>query len=182
MLAPCGRRDVAVVLAVVIAQSRIAQLFVADSDSFGVHFYRFLRLLSLAGLAVAVAVTLLAPWGVPLLFGAGYAAATSILQIHVWSTWFVFVSSASDPWYINHDLRGLYLVKTTAAAALNVLLNLLLIPRWQGAGAALATLIAYGASAILMGAFSRHTRPLLVMQLRAMVGLPQSIYRPRTTP
>lgn len=164
------------------ASPRLAQLFVADSDSFGVHFYRFLRLLSLAGLAVAVAVTLLAPWGVPLLFGAGYAAATSILQIHVWSTWFVFVSSASDPWYINHDLRGLYLVKTTAAAALNVLLNLLLIPRWQGAGAALATLIAYGASAILMGAFSRHTRPLLVMQLRAMVGLPQSIYRPRTTP
>jgi polysaccharide transporter, PST family len=157
---------------------RLAHLFVSDADAFAEHFYRFLRLLSLAGLVVAMGVTFLAPWIVPLLFGTSYASASMILQIHVWSTWFVFVSSASDPWYINHDMRGFYLLKTTVAAVLNVALNLVLIPQWQGAGAAFATLVAYGASAVLLGAFFRRSRPLFAMQVRAIAGLPY--HRPRT--
>jgi PST family polysaccharide transporter len=161
---------------------RLAQLFVHDGAGFDEHFYRFLRRLSLAGLGVALATTLVAPTIVPLLFGASYVAAAAILQIHVWSTWFVFVSSASDPWYINHDLRGFYLAKTTVAAVLNIGLNLVLIPRFHGAGAALATLVAYGASAVLLGAVSPRTRPLFFLQLRAMAGLPHRARSPTDSP
>jgi polysaccharide transporter, PST family len=161
---------------------RLAKLFVDDNVGFDEHFYRFLRRLSLTGFAVALGTTLVAPMIVPLLFGTQYVTAAAILQIHIWSTWFVFVSSASDPWYINHDLRAFYLAKTTVAAVLNIGLNLVLIPRFHGVGAAIATLVAYGASAVLLGAVSPRTRPLFLLQLRAMTGLPHRVTPSRTAP
>lgn len=152
------------------AAPRLTLLFSQDPARFESGMYRLLRILSTAGLVIALTVTLLAPFVVPRLFGSGFVGATGILQIHIWSTWAVFVSSASDPWYINHDLRRLYLVKTSTAAVLNIVLNLLLIPRWHGEGAAMATVIAYAVSAFGTGILWPQTRPLFLMQLRAVVG------------
>ena len=151
---------------------RLAALFIRDAPGFSAGLHQVIRYLSAAGLAIAVVATLAAPFAVELLFGTGYAAAADVLRIHIWSTWAVFVSSASDPWYINHDLRKLYLAKTATAAVLNVALNLALIPRYGPEGAAWATLIAYATSAILMGSLWPATRPLFRMQLRAMAFLP----------
>ncbi len=153
------------------AAPRLTQLYRQDQPAFERGLHRLLRGLSATGLGIAVATTCLAPWIVPVVFGAEYTDAVTILQIHVWSTWAVFVSVASDPWYINHDLRSQYLAKTSAAAVINVLLNFLWIPRWQGAGAAAATVVAYLSSAIAVGAFWPQTRPLLRLQIRAILGL-----------
>lgn len=152
------------------AAPRLALLFNQDRARFESGMFRLLRILSAAGLLIALAVTWLAPFVVPRLFGYDFSEATGILQIHIWSTWAVFISSASDPWYINHDLRRLYLVKTSTAAVLNIVLNLLLIPRWHGEGAAMATLIAYAVSAFGIGTLWPQTRPLFRMQVRAAVG------------
>lgn len=154
------------------AGPRLAQLYLRDETAFGHELHRVLRLLSAAGLGIALAVTLLAPLVLPWLFGPTYALASPILQIHIWSTWAVFVSAASDPYYINHDLRRHYLLKTAVAAIVNIGLNLVLIPRLGPVGAAWATLVAYTSSAILIGALSPRTRPLFRIQLRALVGFP----------
>lgn len=153
------------------AAPRLSLLFVRDPDAFAHDLSRILILLSAAGFLTAVATTLAAPVVVPLLFGSSYAPAAGILQIHVWSTWMVFISTASDAWYINNDLRRLYLVKTAVAALANIGLNLVLIPRWQGQGAALATVISYAISAIGIGLLWPQTRSLARMQLRAICGL-----------
>ena len=152
------------------AAPRMTRLFRNDRAEFERGLHGLLRALSAAGLVIAIATTCLAPRIVPVVFGSEYTDAVTILQIHVWSTWAVFVSLASDPWYINHDLRSLYLVKTSAAALINVVLNLIWIPRWQGAGAAMATVAAYICSAIVVGAFRSQTRPLLRIQIRAILG------------
>ena len=159
---------------------RLAHMHARADTCFDAHLYRFVRWLSLAGLAIGVATTLAAPYVVRLLFGEGYAPSIIVLQIHIWSTWAVFVSTASDPWYINHDLRKLYLLKTSVAAVLNVMLNLVLIPSAQSKGAAIATLVSYICSAILVGAFARSTRPLFAMQVRAIMGMPWKPARGRS--
>lgn len=153
------------------ASPRLAALYLSKETEFNAQLHRFIRLLSASGLFIATAVTVSAPILLPLLFGPTYANASSILQIHIWSTWTVFVSVASDPFYINRDLRGLYLAKTATAAGVNIVLNFVFIPRWGPDGAAWATLVAYTACGIIVGAFSSRTRPLFRMQLRAMVGL-----------
>jgi PST family polysaccharide transporter len=130
------------------AAPRLARLYVADHNAFAASLARLVRLLSTAGLLIVGGTLLAAPFVVPLLFGQDYAPADVILRIHIWSTWMVFVSTACDSWYVNRDLRHLYLAKTGLAALLNLVLNLLLIPYWQGVGAALATVLSYGMSAI----------------------------------
>lgn len=154
------------------AAPRLAQIYLTDADAFHDELQHILRLLSFAGIGIAIFMTLLAPHVLPLLFGAKFDAASPVLQVHIWSTWAVFLSAASDPYYINHDLRRLYLLKTSVAAILNVALNFILIPRLGVVGAAWATLAAYVTSAILIGAISSKTRPLFKMQIRAITGLP----------
>lgn len=150
---------------------RLADLYLHDRQAFDVGVHSFLRILSLSGLFFAAITTLLAPYAIFLLFGDRYAPAAGVLQIHVWSTWAVFLSCASDPWYINHDLRRFYLIKTSVAAVLNILLNFVLIPAWGINGAAWATTISYITSALLVGACFTDTRVLFVIQLRATMGL-----------
>jgi PST family polysaccharide transporter len=53
---------------------------------------------------------------------------------------------------------------------INVLLNLLLIPRYGGLGAAIATLAAQIVAVWLATLLYRPTRPVFHMQLRAMTG------------
>jgi O-antigen/teichoic acid export membrane protein len=151
---------------------RLTALFATEPARFTQVLHSFVRRLSLLGLLIATVTTLVAPWLVVALLGHDYAPAVPVLQVAIWATWIVFVSVASDPWYINHDLRHLYLAKTSAAAALNIVLNLVLIPRWGTTGAAWATVLAYSASAVAMGAAWPATRPLFRLQLRAMAGLP----------
>jgi PST family polysaccharide transporter len=150
------------------AAPRLARLYVANQPSFLRGLSRLVTLLSGSGLAVVALTLAAASLAITMLFGPEYSDADAILRIHIWSTWMVFVSTACDSWYINHDLRRLYLAKTACAAALNIVLNLLLIPVWQGEGAALATVIAYAFSAIGFNLLNARTRPLFGLQMRAM--------------
>ncbi len=155
---------------------RLARQYLSDKVEFEKSVHLIIRLLSACGLVIAAVLTVAAQYIVPLIFGNDYADASIVLQIHIWSTWAVFVSSASDPWYINHDLRKFYLMKTASAAILNVLLNLAFIPVWGTAGAAAATVISYVASALLVGAASEATRPLFLLQVRAISGRSPRMY------
>jgi PST family polysaccharide transporter len=150
------------------AAPRLARLYVADSGSFLNALSRLVTLLSGGGLVVVALTLATSSLAISILFGPDYSDAGAILRIHIWSTWMVFVSTACDSWYINKDLRRLYLAKTACAAALNIVLNLLLIPRWQGEGAALATVIAYAFSAIGFNLLNSRTRPLFGLQMKAM--------------
>lgn len=69
------------------------------------------------------------------------------------------------------ELRGL-VVATGAAAALNLLLNLLLIPRYGMIGAAVATSIGYGSMLVFHVASARHTgfTPLCALRLTRICG------------
>ncbi|QSA96833.1 flippase [Methylococcus sp. EFPC2] len=153
------------------AAPRLASIFVSSPDQFDKALSGFLWILSWTGLAIALLTTLLSPVAVPIIFGDTYAQTVEILQIHIWSTWMVFISVASDSWYINRDLRKLYLAKTATAAAVNLILNLTLIPNFNGKGAAIATVISYAVSAIGFGLAVPVTRRLARIQVRALIGL-----------
>jgi len=61
------------------------------------------------------------------------------------------------------------LVRTVIGAVSNILLNLLLIPRYGPIGAAIATAVSYALAAVVLNAFSRRTRELFTMQVRSMI-------------
>jgi PST family polysaccharide transporter len=118
--------------------------------------------------AVAIGVTLLGHWIMWILYGAKYLSATSILLIHIWTGVFVSLGVARQPWLLAEGLLMFSMISTSVGALVNVLLNLLLIPRYGGAGAAVATLVAQFTAVTLMMLASKATRKLLPMQLRAL--------------
>ena len=112
---------------------------------------------------------LAAPWIVRLAYGADFAAAAPIVAVHIWSGVFVFLGVARGQWLVNEGLQRFYLAATVAGAIVNVLLNLALIPRWGGLGAAYATVVSYALAAWLASYFHREVRAVAAMQTRALL-------------
>ena len=61
------------------------------------------------------------------------------------------------------------MARSIVAAAVNIALNAVLIPRYGARGSALATLLAYVVAHVLMNAVMPHTRPIFRLQLRALL-------------
>ena len=121
----------------------------------------------LISLPIAFVMTAISPFVVVKLFGPSYAAAGPILAVHVWAAVFVFLGTAQLPWDTTENLLKLLLLRTTAGAATNVLLNLVLIPRYAGLGAAIATVLSYALASVFGNALFSRTRKIFAMQLRA---------------
>jgi len=119
------------------------------------------------GLSVPIA--LAAPWIVGWAYGPAFAGAGPILAVHIWSSIFVFLGVARGLWLVNEGLNKFYLAATAAGAVANVLLNLAMIPRWGGLGAAWATIISYALAAWIASYFHPQARATGAMQTRALL-------------
>ena len=116
---------------------------------------------------VALPVTLFATSLVTMLFGPDYSEAGSVLAIHVWATVFVFLGVAGGNWFLAENQQLISLQRTALGAAVNVVLNILLIPLLGVVGAAWATLISYAVAAMLSDAMQHATRDMFMMKLKS---------------
>jgi PST family polysaccharide transporter len=87
----------------------------------------------------------------------------------------VFLGVAQGPWNVSQNLLKLVFYRTLAGAIANVLLNLVLIPRYSAMGAAIATVISYGVAGVLANAFDARTRPIFLLQLKSV--LPGNLFK-----
>jgi PST family polysaccharide transporter len=137
------------------------------------HYYKritqLLRLLTYISLAISLPMTFLSKNIVLLMFGSEYAAAGSILAVHIWTSIFVFMGLATLPWFIAEGLNHVSLGKTILGAVLNIILNFLLIPQYAGIGAAYATIISQAVAAFLGNAIDRRTYKLFKIQVKSLL-------------
>jgi O-antigen/teichoic acid export membrane protein len=94
---------------------------------------------------VAIVITFASPL-IYKLFKPEYAYAAPVLSVHIWSGVFVFLGAASGQYLIAENYNKLTFVRTGFGAIVNILLNLLLIPKMGMMGAAIATLAAYASA------------------------------------
>jgi O-antigen/teichoic acid export membrane protein len=94
-------------------------------------------------LAIAVVMTFAATPLTTIFLGEQYPEAGAILAVYVWSGPFVFLGVALSQWLAAENYTKFSFVTTSLGALTNVLLNLYLIPLYQGVGAAIATVISY---------------------------------------
>lgn len=129
----------------------------------------------MVGFSVAVSITISVGYSFLMghLFGARFAASGPILAVHVWSSIFVFLGVAQSPWMVTEKKLNISLFQTTLGAASNILLNLVLVPKLQGMGAALATVVSYAIAGVFANLLFRDTRRIFYMQMNAfrLVGL-----------
>ncbi|MGN6113741.1 MAG: flippase [Luteimonas sp.] len=120
--------------------------------------------------AVALPVSVASGWLVPVLFGPAYQPASVVLAIHVWSCVAVYLGVASGQFLVIKNLQGISLYRTALGLGCNVVLNLLLIPGYGPAGAALATLVSYTVATFSLALFPQSRAEAKHLVLAPLTG------------
>ena len=105
---------------------------------------------------------------ISLLYGNAYSATARVLAIHVFANVPVALGVAQSTWIVNEGKNTISLYKTTSGAVANILLNLVLIPRFGAVGAAVATVISFSISAIFSNAI--FAPDILKLQFASLFG------------
>lgn len=133
-----------------------------------------LRTLSAIALIIAIPIGFISKQLILSLFGNEYADSAQILNIHIWSSIFVFIGVGSSSWFIAENLLHLTLRRTLMGAVMNIILNYFLIPIYGGVGAAIATVISQAIASWLSNIFNPCSRKLFFIQLRSFLPFPIS--------
>jgi len=114
-----------------------------SDDLFYGRLQKLYNAMAIIGYLIAIPTTFLAGWVVELLFGSAYSRAGSMLAILIWAGLFVNLGIARSSFLTTMNWTKAYLMTVFLGCLVNVTLNLLLIPRYGGLGAAIATCVAY---------------------------------------
>ncbi|WP_414568904.1 flippase [Nostoc sp. CCY 9925] len=155
-----------------IVSSVSPTIYAAKQTSEALYYQRIkqlLRLMVVISLLIALPMSFLSGSIITMLFGNGYLAAGQVLAIHIWASLFVFMGVATSPWFIGEGLTHLSLNRTLLGAIMNIWLNFLLIPKYGGVGAAIATVISQSFATFFSHAFHPKTRKIFQMQIKSLL-------------
>lgn len=136
-------------------------------DLFNERFSLLCQGLYLLAIVAIIPISFLADWLIDFLFSGKYSQAGLILQIHVWSSIFIFIGYAGSKWLIAKNLQRIALINMGVGAVLNVGLNYWLIPKMGIAGAAYVTLVTQALTFLVMPVFFTASRELFFLQIQA---------------
>lgn len=137
----------------------ILRLYTKDRAAYEQQNRKLYALVFYGALAMSLVTCLLAKPLVLLLYGADYGPAVAPLRIVVWYTAFSYLGGARNAWVVCENAQKYLKYLYGAAAALNVVLNALLIPAWGPSGAALASLVTQIATTVILPALIPALRP-----------------------
>jgi PST family polysaccharide transporter len=141
----------------------------SDEELYDRRVRQALKTMAALAYFVAIPITLTASPMVNLLYGLDFAAAGTVLAIHIWAALFYSVGGVLTLWLVNEGLTWFSLISTSTAAMANVALNFALIPAYGPNGAAIATVASYAVNFLLVTFFFRTTRRFGKMMLKALV-------------
>jgi PST family polysaccharide transporter len=139
-----------------------------SEKEFYVRLQKLFDLMAVVSILVALPISLFATNIIGLLFGGSYGESGIVLAIHIWTGLFVFFGVASNSWYLAENRQFLGLQRTALGAVVNIILNLILIPRHGAVGAAIATVISQAAAAWLFDLMHAETRRMFYMKIYAI--------------
>jgi PST family polysaccharide transporter len=148
--------------------------FLVQGKALGEAVYRarvqqLFDFLTWVSLGVAVVMTFAARFTVVLVFGESYARSGTMLAILTWAGVFYFLREALGRWFLTENLLMFSFISNGIGAVVNVVLNLILIPRWGGVGAAIATVISYAAAGYFACFITPRTREAAWMMSKALI-------------
>jgi polysaccharide transporter, PST family len=136
----------------------VIKLKQADKHLYDKRLQQYYDLMALMAYGVIACVLPIAHLLITSMYGANYEASVPILYVHLWTCLFTFIGIAQSTWLTSEGLQKQNFIATASGAVLNILLNLLLIPKMEGMGAAIATLISYAVASYFCYLFFAETR------------------------
>lgn len=117
----------------------MSKFYVSSRGSLRYVHEKFFKYMVILAIPIGIGTTLLADKIIPLIFGSDYTSSIIALQILIWSSVFIFGSSAFLRLFESLNKQIIVTKVTGGCALLNVVLNLLLIPKYSYIGASVAT-------------------------------------------
>lgn len=99
------------------------------------------------------------------LYGSDYYLSGEVLAIHIFAAIFVFIGSPRSLWIVNESQQKFLLFSNFGAGLLNIVLNLIWIPKYGVTGAAWATLFSFAFTYLFSGIFYKPIQRVMHMQL-----------------
>lgn len=130
----------------VICSSFFPAFVKAESTSdelFYGHMQKLYGLMALLAYAAAVPVAFFSDTIIKLLFSSTYAKAGPLLAILVWAGVFTSLGAARNNLIVAKNWTRINLASIALGSAMNILLNLILIPKYGAMGAVVATFFSY---------------------------------------
>lgn len=115
-----------------------------------------------------IGMTVLAPLIIKIIYGAQYAAAVNPLRLIVWYTTFSYLGSVRGIWILAKEKQRYLWALNGYGAALNVVLNWILIPVWGVMGAAFASLITQIFTNVIMNEIFRSMHRNNILMLKGL--------------
>jgi O-antigen/teichoic acid export membrane protein len=155
-----------------VSLSIFPEILKAQTDSpelFKKRIQQFYSLMVFLGYLVAIPLSLVAGWLIPFVFGPAYNGTVNMLLILVWAGVFLNMLHARSYFLTAMNWPRLHLGIDLVGCLINISLNLYLIPRNGGIGAAVASLITYFFTAYLICFAFKPLRETGLMMTRAML-------------
>jgi PST family polysaccharide transporter len=130
---------------------------------------RLFKILFFISFTIGITISFLAHDMILLLYGHLFIASAFALKISIWTAVFVFWGVAAGNMLVVEDLNKHNLYKSFHGVALNIILNLILIPRLGINGAAIATLISQAYASYLYYLLKKETRHIFLLQTKSIL-------------
>ncbi len=146
----------------------ILRLHGTDLISFQSKNKQLYAIVFYTSIAVSIFFVLFGDAVIWILYGEAYMGASAPLKIITWYTAFSYLGVARDAWIVCENKQRYLKYIYMSAAALNVVLNAILIPQLGAAGAAVASLITQISTSIILPLFFGEMRQNAILMLQAI--------------
>lgn len=116
-----------------------SQLHLSSPETLQLSYERSFKYLIILGIPIATGITVLAGAIIPLIYGPAFSPAIISLQILIWTTPIIFLTYMLRFLLISKDKQFLVLKIIFICMAFNIILNLILIPKYSYLGTSLST-------------------------------------------
>ena len=147
----------------------ILNLHSVDAKAFEKKNKQLYAIIFYVSVFVSVVFVLFGGFGIRLLYGEAYMPAVLPLKIITWYTAFSYLGVARNAWIVCKNKQTYLKVVYFASAVVNVILNLIFIPLWGAAGAAVASLVSQIFTTFIVPFFIKELRQNSVMMVEAIL-------------
>ena len=141
---------------------------IINAKEIGKNFYfnriqKLYDILAWIAISIAVPVSIFSSDIINILYGSEFKSAAPVLTIYIWAGVAVFLGVASGQYLITENFTQLSFFRTFIGMVINVILNLVLIPKYGIVGAAVATLISYSVAVFSIILFPKTKKQFFMM-------------------
>ena len=133
--------EICIIPGVIIASSVFPRMVQSNKEKFAYEFTRLLRYPFYSLLLLAIFVSLNSEKGIVAIFGEDYGPAAPALSILIFSIPLTYISILSSKYLLIKGFHKEILKRQVAGVVSNVFLNIVMIPKYGIAGAAMATVL-----------------------------------------